>query len=157
MKFTTFLIALGLTQLSTAAPTEASLDPRFEDNDIVWTTATSTNGHEFEVGSRSVDAPFEKRATGPPYAMNVSWPVMGDTWQPVTGEMRTHLGISQYKLYPNAGLIYKYILKINNYDTFNYFFRDEEGDSYQLNTWTKGEHYVRYNSDKPKIVYVVGF
>ncbi|KAM0353632.1 hypothetical protein ACHAPU_001645 [Fusarium lateritium] len=55
---------------------------------------------------------------------------------------------------------YKYQISIKTDDPYSYTFYDEEGDSYDLAVWTPkmspDSHDVNYNSNRPKIVRVVG-
>ena len=67
-------------------------------------------------------------------------------------------GINWYSVEEATGpqsVIYSYQIKIIT-DTWapHCYFYDESGDCYSLNVELPGEHIVRYNSDKPKIVKV---
>lgn len=51
---------------------------------------------------------------------------------------------------------YRYKLYFTNTKHYSYKFFDETGDSYSVNTYRAGDHFVRFDSDKPKIVYISG-
>jgi len=114
-------------------------------SDIKWTKATSKNGVPFEFGVRQTGAPPTVKGGGG--TVRVDWPVADDNWKAVTNV----LGISYYKLHGNRPSNYAYKLEFSNTATWNFIFWDEEGDSYSINTYSIGNHYVRYNSTLPTI------
>ena len=69
----------------------------------------------------------------------------------------SHVGnlsaITAYELYKYSGFN-KYVSQFNNTLTCDYKFKDESGDIYECDTWTAGDHWVRYDSDKLNIVLV---
>ena len=115
-------------------------------SDIMWTKATSKNGVPFEFGVRKTkdQIPTVKGGGG---TVAVNWPVGDDTWKPVTNV----LGISQYKVHDNRPSVYDYRLEFINTATWDFKFWDEAGDSYRVNTYSIGDHFVRYNSNQPTI------
>ena len=83
---------------------------------------------------------------------SVDWPVGSSGWPGF------NYGIDWYSVEEATGpqsMIYSYQIKIKTdvWAPHCYFF-DETGDCYSLNVELPGEHIVRYNSDKPKIVKV---
>jgi hypothetical protein len=63
--------------------------------------------------------------------------------------------ISEYNLHDNGFSIYSYKLEVRMPMLIGeFFFYDEEGDCYDLSTGRTGDHFVRYNSKKPRIVKV---
>ena len=134
-------------------------------SDIVWKKFTSLKGKEFEIGTspeadtNNVEVEATNvgvvRASGSSFGVDVNWPVASNEWKDTTQEVREKAKIPRYNLY-KAGGIYDYRLEFINEDTYHYHFHDEEGDSYSVNTWTTGSHFVRYNSTKPTILYVDG-
>lgn len=90
------------------------------------------------------------------FGIPVNWPVGSDVWSPTTTDIRNVSGISEYKLYKQGPGFYDYRLEIQNTQTYNYHFYDETGDSYQINTYRRGIHYVRYDSDHPTVVFITG-
>ena len=87
--------------------------------------------------------------------MQVRWPV-ADKWVDLPREQEKLSGIDRYKLEKQSGSVYDYRLSFVNNQTYDYHFYDETGDSYRVNTYSVGEHYVRYNSKKPTILFVTG-
>lgn len=84
----------------------------------------------------------------------VHWPV-GDayTWHDST---IGRLGLQRYRLYEDkSALIYKYVLEftINTSSVMDtWYFQDETEDAYHIVTFVSGDHYFRYNSDRPTII-----
>ena len=64
-------------------------------------------------------------------------------------------GIVWYSLHDNRPSYYDWRLDITTTRKFDYYFVDESGDKYRINAFASGNHYVRYNSDKPNIVKIV--
>lgn len=130
--------------------------PTFNDDSIQWMTATSKNGVPFEFGVRKDAEVPESRASGEPIESGspipVYWEVGNDTWKSTTGEVLGR-GIRRYRLYPN-GPVYSYILEFTNTQGYSFTFWDESEDYYKVTTIINGNHYVKYNSDKPTIIYV---
>ncbi|KAM5544981.1 hypothetical protein V8D89_001092 [Ganoderma adspersum] len=141
--------------------------------DIVWEKFTSSNGTEYEVGypaqgeTTDPDAQAKTggrvvRASGPAFSTPVNWPVAHaggwGEWKDTTPEVNRVARITKYNLYKYGGgdTNWNYMLQFANEDTYHYYFRDQEGDTYSVNTFRNGEHYLRYNSDQPNIVNVEG-
>jgi hypothetical protein len=135
---------------------------------IIWKEFTSAKGKTFEVGYLSE---AEASGRGEPggqagkedFGIACNWPVGPDTWITNSSEFLATTGISRYKLHSNTAMAgngdvggYAYRLEFSNEQTYNYLFFDEEGDSYRCNTFSKSDHFVRYNSKKPTIAYISG-
>jgi len=129
---------------------------------------TSQNRVPFEIGDRSSLASSDRKsvdsieateptvvATGAPFYINVNWPVTGN-WEKPTEEVKNVTSISLYRVSRSSNWIYTYILEFVSELTYNFTFRDGEGDEYGTNTYLSGIHTVRYNSSNPTIVYVSG-
>ena len=82
----------------------------------------------------------------------VRWPVGDISWKATDDASR--LLISRYKLYTNNGLLWDYKLEFTNTGGSDFDFMDEAGDVYNVFAILDGDHYVRYNSEKPTIVAV---
>jgi len=131
----------------------------YVDNDgIEWTKATSKNGVPFEVGIKRTNLKATAKdhredftqATSPFFRVN--WPVGDDTWKWTSGKLNRDW-ISRYKLHDNRPSIYDYRLDITSVARpVTYKFMDETYDTYSLSVFLEGDHYVRYNSEKPTIV-----
>ncbi|KAI0669103.1 hypothetical protein C8Q78DRAFT_231108 [Trametes maxima] len=101
-------------------------------------------------------------ASGPPFSIGVHWPVAHagawDEWKPTSAEVNRTARIPRYNLYkygtPSDN--WTYMLQFSNADTYRYHFRDAEGDTYTVDTWRNGDHYLRFNSSAPTIVNVSG-
>lgn len=123
---------------------------------IKWETATSKNGASFRIGREKTDVKNEAPAAGKAFSIHVDWPV-GDAWVNTTDEVRTTAAITQYYLSANPiQSVWGYGLQFTNTDTYDYFFYDETGDCYEVDTWLTHTHFVQYNSDKPTIVCITG-
>ncbi|CAB5362292.1 unnamed protein product [Rhizophagus irregularis] len=95
-----------------------------------------------------------KRDNKQDFGICVDWKVQeNNSWVDTTADVKKTAGILQYKLFGNGG---KYRLEFTNTVTYNYYFSDETGDRYQVNTYLTGNHYVEYSSSKPNIVFISG-
>ncbi|KAK4504830.1 hypothetical protein PRZ48_002792 [Zasmidium cellare] len=123
---------------------------------IHWEQSNSLNGHAFEIGYISDSPPSTLSKTN--FGIAVDWPVSSShDWHSVTDDVKARAAITQYALYQqDEGSKYKYILYFTNYEHYDYYFYDETGDRYEVNTYRNGDHYVRFNSERPKIAYVTG-
>ncbi|KAG6822844.1 hypothetical protein H0H92_012383 [Tricholoma furcatifolium] len=158
-------------QYDRSAPT--SQDATSSDK-TQWTKGMSSNGTPFEFGVRNFEAgktepeahchesePTAKAISiadwgGPSRSLTyIHWPVdWARYWH---AEPRTEvIGISQYQLRYDGGLIYDYqlIFTVTSGSYLYYMFEDEEGDTYEVNIWSLGDHFFRFNSKKPTIVKV---
>jgi len=137
-----------------------------DDDGIQWTKATSKNGVPFEFGvlktNRLVESTDEENtgdkgevltATYPRHS--VYWPV-GDesTWIDLGPPVAVY--ITRYKLYRNTWSMWSWRLDVTvtGASGFTYSFTDKTGDTYDILIMVQGDHYVRYNSKQPTIVYV---
>ncbi|PUU78394.1 hypothetical protein B9Z19DRAFT_1065075 [Tuber borchii] len=132
-----------------------------DQSSVEWETLTSKNGVTFKIGREKaasvpvVEAKSETPAEGEDFGITVDWPV-GGGWTQTTEDVKTTAAITQYNLAEVDGDTFKYTLEFSNTDTYDYKFFDQTGDSYEVNTWQNRTHYVKYNSDKPTIVYISG-
>ncbi|GJE85920.1 hypothetical protein PsYK624_020000 [Phanerochaete sordida] len=124
---------------------------------IRWMRATSRKGIEYEIGVpvKAANDVGEPHSHGPDFGMTVLWSV-ANTWIDLPRDQMVKSGIERYNLSTQSGSFYDYRLTFANNQTYDFHFWDETGDSYRVNTFSIGEHYVRFNSDKPTIVYVTG-
>ena len=149
-------------------------------NGIVWENFVTAQGKEFSLGrpapeskpdgtSASVPEPQALTAggpvalaSGPSFNIAVNWPVAHagawDEWKATGDDVRGTARITRYNLYkygtPSDN--WNYMLQFTNEDTYHYYFTDQEGDTYSVNTFRNGDHYLRYNSNAPNIVRVSG-
>jgi len=78
-----------------------------------------------------------------------------EPWISTSGEVRNATGITRYRLYARFDYAWEvtYTLEFTNQVKYNYRFRDATGQSpYLCSTLRKGDHWVKYWSDKPTIV-----
>lgn len=137
---------------------------------VVWTEFTSSNGKRYQVGTVPQDRSAGRgpaagtwdedvTASGPKFGIALDWkvqPAGQSKWKNTTSDVEGRAKLTRFKITQDNGLVFKYQLEITNTDTYNYFFYDEEGDAYQINTFSKGDHWVNYNSEHPTIAYVRG-
>lgn len=135
-----------------------------EQDGIVWETRTSKNGKEFRVGYRETDQETENKSaeenggakkSSSHNQRGVNWkPVKNSTkWIVQSNEFTSETAITRYNLDNRTSSIkaFRYKLWITNLRNFDYFFTDESGDTYNINTFRTGDHFVEYNSDKATI------
>jgi len=132
-----------------------------DESTIIWKEFISKNGNKYEVGylkklNLEDDAASNKGLGKSDFGICVSWPVGTDRYKNTTPKVDSVASISRYALYDQNGTIYKYILYFTNSQRYNYYFYDETGDHYQVNTFRDGNHYVRFNSNKPNITFFSG-
>ena len=154
------VIGLTLGTLAFALPADPSHQLQTIDQSAIkWTKATSKLGKPFEIGvlespPNTNNTTLHKRKEK--FGMQVNWPVGDDTWVPLNVFIQSIAGLTQYKLHSNGG-VYSYILWFTNTEHYDYFFVDQTEDSYEVNTYRNGDHYVRYNSEDPTIQAIWGF
>lgn len=132
-----------------------------DENSIRWEKFKSKKGEKYEVGYlKESNLSEEKKAeilTKSDFGIAVSWPVGDKTWKSPNPDTQNIAAITNYTLcQQDKGEYYQYILWFINTEHYNYYFYDETGDYYQVNTFRNGQHYVRYNSLKPNIAYISG-
>lgn len=165
-----------------ASTTDANRVPTVDDSQIQWKDATSANGVKYQTGilkpeHSGVDEGEEKDLLRPTKLQKKAVGSLGgqttlelvthtlpDLWWPVTNDdswktpakvIKDSVDIKQYCLTKNVGGWYDYKLWIDITQDWDYTFYDETGDYYDLDTYQKGVHYVRYDSKKPTIVKIV--
>jgi hypothetical protein len=131
-----------------------------DEKSIFWKECMSEKGKKYEVGYLIQEDLLEadklmEEAGKKDFGITVNWPVEDITWKNTTSEIERRAAITRYALYKYDGF-YKYQLYFTNKEHYNYYFYDETGDMYQVNTFRNGDHFVRFNSDEPRIVYVTG-
>ena len=166
------LLAITISQLLVAAlPTDAPPDaptsiPDINATDITWLEETSANGDPFLIGTPSNDT-MTKRENGvkQPFSLGVSWQVWKSVHGPSASDLKNVAAITYALVYEwpyfrdaqgGDGRMYTWCLDFTNELHYNYWFQDEEGDVYNVNTFRNGDHFVCYNSKKPTIVRVSG-
>jgi len=135
------------------------------DENIHWRQAVSTRGVAFEIGTRQsgtgeVGAAIERRSRAieqmpmDPIDIAVHWSVVGDRWNDTEGTVAAY--ITRYWLGENHySLIWDWLLQFTAVQYGRYQFHDQSGDFYQVEVeWSLGDHYVRYNSPLPTILWV---
>ncbi|KAF8551541.1 hypothetical protein OG21DRAFT_264641 [Imleria badia] len=132
--------------------------PPRNDNSIQWKKVTSKEGEPFEVGMKKTGHSIERKSEAATivrvgYPIPVRWAVGDDTWKETTGEVLAR-GITRYRLYPNTWSVWKYRLEFTNVQNRLFWFWDETGDCYEVDTFGGGEHSVTFNSDGPAIRWV---
>ncbi|MBO7789006.1 hypothetical protein J6363_31120 [Burkholderia pseudomallei] len=131
------------------------------DGDIEWKEFFSSNGRKYEVGYLRHEENYEHKNTDSDinkkedFGISVNWPVGDGSWKETDPEVQRRAAITRYSLYIYDGF-YRYKLYFTNTKHYSYKFFDETGDSYSVNTYRAGDHFVRFDSGKPKIVYISG-
>ena len=143
--------------------TPTSVAPAPKDEELVWEKFETAGGKTFSVGrpaGESTKPAFSIAASGVKFNLPVDWPAkendVAGQWKNTPADFANVSRITRYNLYFNDGGFWDWRLDFTNEDTYDYYFRDEEGDVYTVRTWSKGDHYVRFDSKKPKIVNVSG-
>ena len=136
-----------------------------DENQIVWKDLRNGNGNQYQVGyvlghDASGEREFEanRKSKKKRFGAGVTWVVGTDDFKSVGEPTYTRAAISKYALYDQDGSSYQYRLKFININGvhYDYYFYDETGDYYRVDTLADGEHFVRYNSSMPNIAYILG-
>ncbi|PUU78396.1 hypothetical protein B9Z19DRAFT_1126820 [Tuber borchii] len=132
-----------------------------DDSSIEWKKATSQNGASFSVGREKTESVTEDKTEVAAMSLKgfgivVNWPVGDSSWKDTTDEVKEVAGITRYRLWAPESFPSIYEFGFTNTINYNFSFTDETGDSYGVNTWTTGDHSVKYNSEKPTIVFISG-
>lgn len=129
-----------------------------DENSIFWKEFKTKKGVKYEVGYlKESDLSEEKESeilkkNG--YGVSVYWPVGDKNWKDTDSDVQSKVAIRKYRLYGISGP-YNYRLDFINTKKYTYHFHDEAGNSYYYPTYkTEKAHCVRYNSDKPTIIYI---
>ncbi len=131
-----------------------------DESGIEWTDAVSEKGIPYQVGFRgsnqeTVPADAAGEEAKKDFGIAVAWPLTGNNWTDTTAEVKSIAAIPRYSLGAYGGT-WAYILYFSNTEHYDYYFYDKTGDSYQVNTYRNGDHYVRYNSSDPAIAFIKG-
>lgn len=124
-----------------------------------YVQAKSDKGVSFAIGYPSGEIPgamVNTESAGRPFSRDVHWKVNGEMHDTLPDGEKMMTGINSYALGNSASPFYDWFLEVHVDKTYNFWFTDEEGDTYNLNTWVQGNHIVRFNSKKPTIVHVKG-
>ena len=141
---------------------------------IQWHQMTSSKGFPYEIGRIKTDrndqpenpsdtlvesalsamkiAPTSKEDFG----IAVNWPVGSKEWKDPGQEVKGKAGISRFAIHDSSHPLFDYVVEFTNTENYNFFFYDETGDHYQVNTHKGGDHLVRYNSQKPTVKFITG-
>ncbi|KAK3936915.1 hypothetical protein QBC46DRAFT_357063 [Diplogelasinospora grovesii] len=138
-----------------------------DDSRIKWREAKSDQGATYQIGTLLADEDATKQLETPLGAdtnpgtktsleenltgtkslalfniekdcTNFKWEVGDSSWKDTSQHVKDTVDITQYCLTEN--------------DSWDYRFFDETNDGYYIDTFVKGDHWVKYNSDKPSIV-----
>ncbi|EME80053.1 uncharacterized protein MYCFIDRAFT_77842 [Pseudocercospora fijiensis CIRAD86] len=137
-----------------------------DDGSVHWSQATSKKGVTFEIGRAinaagpgTINAKTDGEGDKPPFGVSVDWTLGSSAWKPTDASVKTTAYISQYALYSYTGILpYDYILYFTNIGdkNYDYHFHDATGDAYEVKCFGDGDHYVRYKSQKPEILFITG-
>lgn len=164
-KIATYLAYFSCLTFSLALPSRDQIAlPEIDQSKVLsaldqtcvhWEPVTSKHGKPFEIGKpvlKNDIAVMDKQDFG----IDVNWPVGDTTWKYLSQADAATTGITRYRLYPSTSDDYAYELDFTNTEHYDYQFWDQTGDYYGVNTFRDGDHYVRYDSNLPKIVYIRG-
>ncbi|WP_046757079.1 hypothetical protein [Kordia jejudonensis] len=139
-----------------------------DDSAITWKVHTSEKGEKYEVGylseeefsisnsiNSSVKVPSNGHSSKEDFGVTVNWPVADSKWKNTVSHVKDRASITHYALYVHEGFR-KHKLWFKSTKHYKYTFYDETGDGYVVNTFRNGKHYVRFNSKRPRIVYITG-
>ena len=128
-----------------------------ETDKIIWEEMVSSKGNKYYVGHIEEDVPATEDASNKlDFGITCDWyPSEIENWKNTSADFARITGISSYSVNRHDGM-YAYIINFENTQHYDYHFYDETGDSYRCNTYINRKHYVRYNSSKPRIVYITG-
>jgi hypothetical protein len=131
--------------------------PKVIEADIEWEDRVTDGGKKYQVGYQKGDGQLQTKTdlVLSPFGIAVNWPVAGKGWIATTPTVQQRAKITECQLF-EANTVWRYSLNFVNTAHYNYFFYDETGDYYQVNTFRNGTHYVAYDSDKPTIAYIRG-
>ncbi|KAL8861617.1 MAG: hypothetical protein Q9178_002142 [Gyalolechia marmorata] len=132
------------------------------DGAIFWEKATSKKGMVFEIGKKKSGDDKSKNCdvvvttTKEDFGLDVNWPLGNSDWKGSSTDVQSTAAITRYALHSSSFPRFDFVLEFTNTVNYNYHFYDQTGDSYQVNTYDEGNHYVRFNSAKPTILFVTG-
>ncbi|MDR2971964.1 MAG: hypothetical protein LBU83_08560 [Bacteroidales bacterium] len=130
-----------------------------DEKDIIWEERVSGKGNKYEVGyleKPSGDAKKESSDGKEDFGITCNWyPTDNFYWIDTETGFKKVSGITRYSVHKHDGN-YSYIIEFTNNENYDYKFYDETGDYYGCNCFLKRNHWVRYNSSKPRIIFVRG-
>ena len=130
--------------------------------DVEWKDHISAKGKPFQIGLRkgsssAADVANQSLEGKKDFGITVFWENTNNVWMPVTPNSTIETtAITRYSLGPYNQSGYQWIFYFTNTEHYDYNFHDKTGDSYEVNTYINRDHYVRYSSDDPTIIYVTG-
>jgi hypothetical protein len=131
-----------------------------DEGTVHWNRLTSKNGVDYEVGYLEEQGSLDEE--GPKdgmtdFGISVQWAPMSDeVWVDASADVKSRAAITKYSLSSIKDGFYEYKLCFVNTENYHYYFHDETGDEYSVNTYRKGDHFLRYRSKMPTIVYIHG-
>jgi hypothetical protein len=136
-------------------------DAKVDEKDIYWKEKRTESGKKYEVGYLKSNIVFENDEASrlgdkKDFGIGVNWPIGEANWNYTDSNIRSRAAITRYCLYNQQGETYQYRLIFTNTEHYDYYFYDETGDRYEVDTFRNGDHFVRYNSENPDIVYIKG-
>ncbi|WHF27638.1 hypothetical protein QJS65_02990 [Bacillus altitudinis] len=140
-------------------------DTNDNEQNIIWKEYENENGGIYRVGyveDEPLDDETQNRVSNKKsFSISVNWPVKNSTVQKTSNEVKQTAAITEYALYDHNPYhsprkIFKYRLIITNTEHYDYYFKDESGDNYELNTFWNRTHYLEYNSEAPNIIRIEG-
>lgn len=151
-------------QAPNAAPSTVKQDTVPTDANVGWVDLVSSNGDKFRV--KAVDYDMSKKPDGEAHVVDANGPhfenvsvywTAGSSGAP-SDDVRNKTAITWYKLDKAPWYsIYTWQLTINCNDSYNYYFTDGTGDTYNLNVFfTSTTHEVEFNSSDPTIISISG-
>ena len=133
--------------------------------DFKWTESVSKNGNTYEAGSKLNDdgsseirIPKEENRSshGAPFSVDVNWPVDG-RFKLADADLKARTGIESYEVGKSSSWIYDYYIEFFTRQDYDYHFKDETNDSYEVNVFEIDKtHIVRFNSKHPTIKTISG-
>jgi hypothetical protein len=135
--------------------------PTLNEENILWEEATSKNGKPFRIGRKktensTTEGKGEENVTDKTdFGIQVTWPVGANSWNTTTSDVQKTAAITRYILYNTSGQN-NYRLYFTDTEYYWYYFYDQTGDSYNVNTFRDTDHYVDYTSNKPNILFITG-
>ncbi|KAL8868253.1 MAG: hypothetical protein Q9174_005109, partial [Haloplaca sp. 1 TL-2023] len=74
------------------------------------------------------------------FGINVDWPLGNSDWKSLSDELKTKTAITRYALHHSSHPNFDFVLEFTNTENYNYHFYDTTGDSYGVNTFSRGDH-----------------
>jgi hypothetical protein len=134
-------------------------NPDVQGGQVHWRDVVSSRGRPFQVGSvewsaqgPAISVPTSKQL----FSIDVDWPLTDGKWKEAGQQVLAVASLSAYSLTEDQ-FLYKYILQFSNVKNYEFRFIDASDDYYTCTTYRTGTHFIRYNSDDPRIVHIYGY